>query len=86
MEILKVSTKTKPNLVAGVLAQYLNRDKEVEVHTVGAGALNQAIKAIASLKSMISLVDKKIAVFPSFMEVTIEEKIKTAIKLEIKLL
>ena len=47
MEVLKVSSKSKPNSVAGALANAFREKQIVEIQAVGAGSLNQAIKAIA---------------------------------------
>ena len=49
MEVLKVSSKSNPNACAGALAGVLRQDGAVEVQVVGAGALNQATKAVASI-------------------------------------
>ena len=47
MEILKVSSKSKPNAVAGAIAGVIREDGEVELQAVGGGAVNQAMKAMA---------------------------------------
>ena len=47
MEILKVSAKSSPNLVAGAIAGIIRESDAVEIQAIGAGAVNQAIKAIA---------------------------------------
>ena len=86
MEILKVSTKSNPNLVAGALVNILKEKENVEIHSIGAGALNQAIKAVAIARGFVAPSGKEIVVTPSFWEVTIEGQIKTAIKLAIKFL
>ena len=86
MEILKVSSKSNPNLVAGALVNILKTDKRAQVHTVGAGALNQAIKSIAIARGYLTPSDQDLNCVPSFLEVEINEQIKTAIKLEINLL
>ena len=83
-EILKVSTKSNPNLVAGALVNILKEKENVEIHSIGAGALNQAIKAVAIARGFVAPSGKELAVIPSFWEVTIEGQIKTAIKLVVK--
>ena len=85
MEILKVSSKSNPNLVAGALVNILKSDKRAEIHSIGAGALNQAIKAVAVARGYLTPSGQDLVAVPSFLEVEIDEKIKTAIKLEIKL-
>ena len=85
MEILKVSSKSNPNLVAGALVNILKNDKCAQVHSIGAGALNQAIKAVAIARGYLTPSGEDLTCVPSFLEVEIEKQIKTAIKLEINL-
>lgn len=85
MEILKVSSKSNPNLVAGALVNILKEDNRAEIHSIGAGALNQAVKAVAIARGYLTPSGQDLLVVPSFLEVKIEGQIKTAIKLEIKL-
>lgn len=85
-EILKVSTKSNPNLVAGALVNILKEKENVEIHSIGAGALNQAIKAVAIARGFVAPSGKELAVIPSFWEVNIENQVKTAIKLVVKFL
>ena len=54
MEILKVSSKSNPNSVAGAIANVFREKGSVEIQSVGAGALNQAIKAIAIARGFIA--------------------------------
>ena len=86
METLKVGTKSNPNSVAGALANVFREKNSVEIQAIGAGALNQAIKAIAIARGFVAPSGKEIAVIPSFWEVTIDEQVKTAIKLVVKYL
>ena len=85
MEILKVSSKSNPNLVAGALVNILKSDQRAQVHSIGAGALNQAIKALAIARGYLTPSGQDLVCVPSFLEVEIDKQIKTAIKLEIKL-
>lgn len=85
MEILKVSSKSNPNLVAGALVNILKEDKMAQVHSIGAGALNQSIKALAIARGYLTPSGQDLVCIPSFLEVEIDKQIKTAIKLEIKL-
>ena len=86
MEILKVSSKSNPNLVAGALVNILRTDKLAQVHSIGAGALNQAVKAIAIARGYLTPSGQDLVCVPSFLEVQIDKQLKTAINLEIKLL
>lgn len=54
METLKVSSKSNPNSVAGALANVFRSDGSVEIQAVGAGALNQAIKAVAIARGRVT--------------------------------
>lgn len=54
MEILKVSSKSNPSKVAGAIANLYRENKVVEVQTIGAGSLNQAIKAIAIARGRVT--------------------------------
>lgn len=83
MEILKVSSKSNPNLVAGALAGVINDNKTAELQAVGAGAVNQAVKAIAISRGFLAPSGIEIVCVPSFSEVTIDNEIRTAIKLQI---
>ena len=84
MEILKVSSKSKPNSVAGALANAFKEKSSIEIQAVGAGALNQAIKAIAIARGYIAPTGKDIYCIPAFSDILIEGEDRTAIKLIIK--
>lgn len=55
MEVVKVSAKSVPKSVAGAIAAVIRENGEVEVQAVGAGASNQAVKAIAISRSYMAL-------------------------------
>ncbi len=84
MEILKVSSKSKPSLVAGALANSFKDENCVEVQAVGAGALNQAIKAVAIARGYLAPSGHNIYCVPAFSDILIEGEERTAIKLIIK--
>ena len=84
MEILKVGSKSNPNRVAGALANVFREQGMVEVQAVGAGALNQAIKAIAIARGFITPSGKNLVCIPSFQDIMIEGEERTAIKLLIE--
>ena len=84
MEILKVSSKSNPNSIAGALANILRREKSVEIQAVGAGALNQAIKGIIIARGFIAPSGKNLYCIPSFSMAIIEGEERTAIKLVIE--
>lgn len=84
MEILKVSSKSKPNSVAGALANTLKERNVVEIQAIGAGALNQAIKAIAIARGYVAPTGKDLYCVPAFSDILIDGEERTAIKLIIK--
>ena len=84
MEILKVSSKSNPNSVAGALANVFREKGNVEIQAVGAGALNQAIKAIAIARGFIAPSGKNLVCIPTFQDIIIEGEEKTAIRLIIE--
>ncbi len=85
MEIMKVSRQSNANLVAGALANLIREKKEVAMVVIGAGALNQAMKAVAIARGFIVPTGFDLVVVPSFKELIVEEKERTALNLLVKL-
>ena len=81
MEILKVSAKSNPNSVAGALAGVLREKGGAEIQAIGAGALNQAIKAIAIARGFVAPSGKSLVCIPAFTDIVIDGEESTAIKL-----
>ena len=84
METLKVSAKSNHNSVAGALANAFRSSGKVEIQAVGAGALNQAVKAIAIARGFLAPSGKNIVCIPAFADISIEGEERTAIKLIIE--
>ena len=84
MEQLKVSTKSNPNSVAGAMAGVLRQHGAVEVQVVGAGALNQAIKAVAIARGYVAAGGIDLVCVPSFADIEIDGERRTAIRLVIE--
>lgn len=84
MEVLKVSTKSNPNSVAGALAAIIKERNNVEIQAVGAGAINQAVKAIAIARGFVAPSGKDIVCIPAFTDIEIDGEERTAIKLIIQ--
>jgi len=82
METLKVASSSNPNSVAGAIAGALEQEGIVEVHAIGAGAVNQTVKAIAIVRRLLGKDDREAAirVIPGFMELTIAGDKKTGIR------
>lgn len=81
MEVLKVSSKSNPNSVAGALAGVIREQGAAEIQTVGAGALNQAIKAIAIARGFIAPSGLDLMCVPSFADIVINGEERTAIRI-----
>lgn len=81
VEILKVSSKSNPNSVAGALAGVVRGAGSVEMQVVGAGALNQAVKALAIARSYVANTGIDLACRPAFADITIDGEERTAIRL-----
>jgi stage V sporulation protein S len=81
METLKVAAHTNPNTLAGALAATIQEHNRAEMQSVGAGALNQAIKAIAIARGFVAPHGIDLICIPAFSEITIDGNERTAIKL-----
>src|SRR6185295_16105340 len=84
METLKVSTRSHPNSVAGAIAGLLRREGVAVLTVVGAGALNQAIKALAITRDHVLGEGIDPVCIPSFTEVDIDGVTRTAILLRVE--
>lgn len=81
MEILKVSSKSNSSKVAGAIANIFREKGSVEIQTIGAGSLNQAIKAICIARGFVAPSGVNLVCIPAFADIEIDGKEKTAIKL-----
>ena len=84
METLKVSSKSNPSKVAGAIANVFRTYGVVEIQTIGAGSLNQAIKAIAIARGFVAPSGKNLVIIPAFSALLIDWNEKTAIKLVVE--
>jgi stage V sporulation protein S len=80
VEVLKVSAQSNPKSVAGALTAVLRERGTAEVQAVGAGAVNQAVKAIAITRGFIAPSGIDLVSVPAFVEITIDGEERTAIK------
>ncbi len=78
---LIVSAKSNPNLVAGALAGVIREKRMAELHAGGAGALNQAIKAVAIARGFVAPGGVDLICIPAFISIEIEGEERTAIRL-----
>ena len=84
LSCLKVSSKSSPASVAGAIAGMVKDGVPVEMQAVGAGAVNQAVKAIAISRGFLSPVGIEIACIPSFADIIIDGEYRTAIHFSIR--
>ncbi len=81
MRVLKVSSQSKPSAVAGAIAGVIRDTGRAEVQAIGAGAINQAIKAIAIARGYLAPAGMDIVCVPAFVEVRVNNEERTAMKL-----
>lgn len=84
MDTIKVSAKSRSTAVAGAIAGVIREYRKAEVQAIGAGAVNQAIKAIAIARSYLQQDQLDLAVVPTFAEVDINGEERTAVRLYIE--
>jgi len=83
MNIIKVSANSRTAAVAGAIAGVMREHRYAEVQSIGAGAVNQAIKAVILAKGYLVNDGIDIICVPEFVDVDIDGKVRTAIKLTI---
>ena len=81
MEVLKVSSKSNPNSCAGAMAGVIRHSGAVEVQVVGAGALNQAVKAIAIARGYLAPSGIDLVCVPAFADIEIDGQSRTALRM-----
>jgi len=84
MNIIKVSAASRTSAVAGAIAGVMREHNHAEVQAIGAGAVNQAVKAIAIARGYLQEDGLHIVCIPEFTTVTIEGKERTAIRLTVE--
>ena len=84
MDIIKVSANSRTSAVAGAIAGVIREHHRAEVQAIGAGAVNQAIKALVLATGYLRNDGIDVAMVPEFADVAIDDKIRTAIKFVIE--
>ncbi len=84
MNIIKVASSSRSTAVAGAIAGVMREQDSVDVQAIGAGAVNQAVKAVAIARGYLELDGIDIICVPSFVEVTIEGQERTAVRLHVE--
>ena len=81
MDVLKISSKSNPNSVAGAIAGLVKEENRAEMQAIGAGALNQAVKAVAIARGFVAPSGVDLICVPAFAEVIVEGEERTGIRL-----
>lgn len=84
MNVLKASSKSTPNKVAGVLANVIRERGSAELQAIGDGALNQSLKAVAIARGFVEPSGVDLVCVPAFTDILIENEERTAMKLIIE--
>ena len=84
MEMIKVSANSRTSAVAGAIAGVIREHKRADVQAIGAGAVNQAVKALVLATGYLRNDGIEICCVPEFVDVEIEDKVRTAVKLVIE--
>ena len=84
MKLLKVSSNSIPNAVAGAIAGVVRAEGKVQIQTIGAGALNQSIKGIAIARGYIAPTGQELVCIPFFKDIEVNGEVKTAIVLTVE--
>lgn len=83
MSVIKVAASSRSTSVAGAIAGVIREQGHAEVQAIGAGAVNQAVKAVAIARGYLELDGIEIICVPHFSEVIIDEKERTAVRLTV---
>ncbi|MFQ5400991.1 MAG: stage V sporulation protein S [Anaerolineae bacterium] len=84
MNVIKVSARSRTAAVAGAIAGVMREANRADVQAIGAGAVNQALKAIVIAKGYLSEEGVDIVCTPSFVEVMIDDQERTAIRIVVE--
>lgn len=82
-DVIKVSAKSRSTAVAGAIAGVIREYREAEVQAIGAGAVNQAVKALAIARGYLERDELDIVFLPYFTEVNIEGQERTAVRFKV---
>ncbi len=80
MEVLKVSSTSQPKSVAGAIAAIVRGNEDVELQTIGAGAVNQAVKSVAIARGYVAPNGIELICVPAFSQLDVDGETKTSIK------
>ena len=81
MDVIKVKANSRTAAVAGAIAGVVREHHRAEVQAIGAGAVNQAVKALVLAKGYLAEDGISVVAIPEFVDVEIDDKVRTAIKI-----
>lgn len=84
MDIIKVKAVSRTAAVAGAIAGVIREQKHAEVQAIGAGAVNQAVKALVLAKTFLTQDGIDIVCYPEFVNIEIDNNVRTAIKFTVE--
>ncbi|HSG25630.1 MAG TPA: stage V sporulation protein S [Anaerolineales bacterium] len=84
MDVIKVSGTSRTSAVAGAIAGVFRENKRAEIQAIGAGAVNQAVKALVLSRGYLAEDGFEVIFFAEFTDVEIDDKIRTAIKITVE--
>ncbi len=85
MDVIKVKAISRTAAVAGAIAGVMREQKHAEVQAIGAGAVNQAVKALVLAKNFLVQDGMDIVFIPEFVNIEIDDKVRTAIKFVVEI-
>jgi len=81
LDMIKVSARSRSTSVAGAIAGVVREKRRADVQAIGAGAVNQAVKAVAIARGYLALDGIDVICIPEFSEVEIDGQERTAVKM-----
>ena len=84
VDVVRVAAQSRSTAVAGAIAGIVREQGRADVQAIGAGAVNQAVKAVAIARGLLTLDDLDIICIPSFVDVEIGGEERTAIRIAVE--
>jgi len=84
-DVIKVSAKSRSTAVAGAIAGVIRERRYAEVQAIGAGAVNQAVKALAIARGYLEQDEIDVIFVPFFTEVLIDDQERTAVRFAVEI-
>jgi stage V sporulation protein S len=84
MDVIKVSGTSRTSAFAGAIAGVFRENKRAEIQAIGAGAVNQAVKALVLSRGYLAEDGYEVIFYAEFTDVEIDEKVRTAIKITVE--